>query len=84
MRKLTREEMMAVSGGEGCYWDNYGNLLYCDPPPPPPPPRTCFYNPLLGCSWLCLLCGGVLVPPTSTGPLKRRLHTSDACRLRPI
>lgn len=42
MRKLTREEMMAVSGGEGCYWDVYGNFLYCDPPPPPPPP---------GCGW---------------------------------
>lgn len=37
MRKLTKEEMAAVSGGEGCYWDNYGHLLYCDPPPPPPP-----------------------------------------------
>jgi hypothetical protein len=36
MRKLTLEEMMAVSGGEGCYWDVYGNFLYCDPPPPQP------------------------------------------------
>ncbi|HEU4654468.1 MAG TPA: hypothetical protein VFS47_10805 [Steroidobacteraceae bacterium] len=33
MRKLTKEEMDAVSGGEGCYWDVYGNFLYCDPPP---------------------------------------------------